>query len=226
MGSLKSNDCLVLGVDCSTKYTAIGCVRCDRVIGEISLDLGRYQSSLLPGLVDELLGFWGFKLTDVDVLAVTIGPGYFTGLRVGLSYVTTLAYALEVPVVPLPSLKVLAGDFIETKNVITLPVIWARGNQYYSCIFESEGEDLKETAAPDVLDERDIIARAKDMSLEKGEAVFVIGDDVARFQEKPSGIHFLTNGVRGGNVAKLGFKMRSCARSPMQIEALYLRRPY
>jgi len=48
MGCLESMDCLILGIDCSTRYTAVGCVKGDRVVGEMSFDIGRYQSAFLP----------------------------------------------------------------------------------------------------------------------------------------------------------------------------------
>lgn len=226
MGCLESKDCLILGIDCSTRYTAVGYAKGDRVIGEMALDVGRYQSSLLPGLVEKLLSFVGFTLTDIDAVATTIGPGYFTGVRVGLSYAMTLAFGLEVPVIPILSLKALACDFLFVKNVVVIPVIWARGHEYYASAFESNGNDFIEIIEPKVIEEKELHSMINGISKRRSEQIFVIGDDVVRFRAKPEGACLVPNSTRGSNVAKLGFRFRSEAKCPSKIRALYLREPY
>lgn len=225
MGCLESTDCLILGIDCSTRYTAVGCAKGDLMVGEMSFDIGRYQSALLPDLVENLLSFGGFTLTDVDAVAVTIGPGYFTGVRVGLSYALALAFALEVPIVPIISLNALAYELVYARNAVVIPVIWARGHEYYASILESNGEGFIELKSPGVYDEKTILSFANNY-VKESRQVFVAGDDINRFQMKPEGVHLFSRGVRGGNVAKLGFRLRKEAKSPLEIRALYIREPY
>jgi len=225
MGCLESMDCLILGIDCSTRYTAVGCVKGDRVVGEMSFDIGRYQSAFLPDLVENLLNFGGFTLTDVDAVAATIGPGYFTGVRVGLSYAMALAFALEVPIIPIVSLDALAYELIYVKDAVVIPVIWARGREYYASILESTGEDLAELKSPGVYDERAILSFANNY-VKESRQVFIVGDDIARFQVKPEEVHLILRSIRGGNVAKLGFKHRREAKRPSEVNALYIREPY
>jgi len=140
-------------------------------------------------------------------VAVTIGPGYFTGVRVGLSYALALAFALEVPIVPIISLNALAYELVYARNAVVIPVIWARGHEYYASILESNGEGFIELKSPGVYDEKTILSFANNY-VKESRQVFVAGDDINRFQMKPEGVHLFSRGVRGGNVAKLGFRLR------------------
>ncbi|WP_300524732.1 tRNA (adenosine(37)-N6)-threonylcarbamoyltransferase complex dimerization subunit type 1 TsaB [Aminiphilus sp.] len=121
---------LVLGIDCCTRRTSVGCCDDGVPLGDIALDLGRRQSALLPFLVEQLLRNVEATLSDVDLIAVTIGPGAFTGVRVGVAYASALAEGLGVRVVPVSTLKALAMAF-PVPEFLVVPYLRARKGQYY-----------------------------------------------------------------------------------------------
>jgi len=130
-----------------------------------------------------------------------------------------------VPIIPIVSLDALAYELIYVKDAVVIPVIWARGREYYASILESTGEDLAELKSPGVYDERAILSFANNY-VKESRQVFIVGDDIARFQVKPEEVHLILRSIRGGNVAKLGFKHRREAKRPSEVNALYIREPY
>ncbi len=101
---------LLLALDTGTDKGSLALLAAGRLLGEISLESqGTYLQHLLPGLQD-LLAAAGRRLEEVSAIAVTQGPGNFTGLRIGLATAKTLAWGLGCPLVPVPTLEVLAAQ--------------------------------------------------------------------------------------------------------------------
>jgi|UniRef100_A0A7C3WQD2 tRNA threonylcarbamoyladenosine biosynthesis protein TsaB len=101
---------LLLAVDTATDQGSLALVEEDRVLGEFSLSAaGSYLKFLLPG-IETLLTQTGRRLEEVEALAVSQGPGNFTGLRIGLATVQGLAWALNIPVAAVSTLEVLAAQ--------------------------------------------------------------------------------------------------------------------
>src|SRR6266851_2306722 len=80
-----------------------------RLVGESRLNIALTHSERLMAVVDRLLQDCAWDVADLDALAVSIGPGSFTGLRVGAATAKGLALALEIPVAPVPTLDALAA---------------------------------------------------------------------------------------------------------------------
>ena len=101
---------LILALDTATERGSLALVAADRLLLEYSLESpGAYLTSLLPG-VEALLQASGRRLEEVGAIAVSQGPGNFTGLRIGLATAKGLAWALTCPLVPVPTLEVLAAQ--------------------------------------------------------------------------------------------------------------------
>src|SRR4030042_498641 len=102
---------LLLALDTSTEKGSLALAEDDRLLAESSLPSpGTYLQRLLPG-VEELLQTAGRSLKEVGAIAVSQGPGNFTGLRIGLATAKGLAWALSCPLVPVPTLEALAAPF-------------------------------------------------------------------------------------------------------------------
>ena len=98
----------LLAVDCSLRLTGVALAREGHAVASETLDLGRRQGAELPLMAERLLRKAGWTWDDIGRVAVTSGPGYFTGIRVGAAYASALAYGLGVPLVPVSSLELLA----------------------------------------------------------------------------------------------------------------------
>ena len=101
MNSMKKmKDDVMLVLDCSLRLTGAAVARCGEVLSQESEDLGRRQAAELPLMAERVLAAAGMTFADIDLMAVTSGPGYFTGIRVGVAYAAALAYGLGVRIVP------------------------------------------------------------------------------------------------------------------------------
>lgn len=129
---------LLLAVETATEQGSVALWEKGRVVGELSLALpGAYLRHLLPA-VDTLLKEAGRTLSQVRALAVSQGPGNFTGLRIGLTTVKTLAFALQVPVVPVSTLEVVAARLPFRPEPVAVLVDAKRGEVYLG-LFRGEG---------------------------------------------------------------------------------------
>ena len=93
-------------------------------------------------MIDKLLKKAKLKIRDIDCFAISVGPGSFTGLRIGVTVVKGLAYALKKRVVAVPTLDVIADNAKSFKGVIC-PVLDARKKKVYACIYKSDGKFIK-----------------------------------------------------------------------------------
>ena len=96
---------LILAINSAEAACDIALVRNARVLAETKEEMTRGQDGRLPGLVSELLAAASVELADLDRLAVVTGPGSFTGIRIGVSFVRGLALALDIPALGLSSLE-------------------------------------------------------------------------------------------------------------------------
>ena len=121
----------ILAIDCCLKLTGVALMT-DDVFDSEQYDLGRRQSNELPLMTERILRRNGLSFGDVDYVALTSGPGYFTGIRVGASYASGLAYASGAKIINVSSLDVLAHSFGETGKVLVL-VYAGHGFVYAKC---------------------------------------------------------------------------------------------
>ncbi len=127
-----------LGIETATSIASVGIVVEDRVVAERSLPMhGSHARTLLP-LVDEALAAAGVTLAALDLLAVSIGPGSFTGLRIGLSVAKGLALATGLPVVGVPTLEAYAHT-AGPRSGLLCPVLDARKGEVYAAAFRWPG---------------------------------------------------------------------------------------
>lgn len=129
--------CLAVTSSTSVVGVAVGLAGApaDAVVWRQSVTDRRHAEELTP-LIERTLADAGCRLADIDCLVVDAGPGRFTGLRVGLATVRTLALVLDRPVVALTSLEILAGAELERP---LLAVIDARRGEVFQQRFEAGG---------------------------------------------------------------------------------------
>ncbi|MGY5849040.1 tRNA (adenosine(37)-N6)-threonylcarbamoyltransferase complex dimerization subunit type 1 TsaB [Salegentibacter sp. F14] len=124
--------------------------------------------------IDEILRENHLKTAHLDAVAISKGPGSYTGLRIGVSAAKGLCFSLGIPLISIATLRALALQVIDREAVI-IPLIDARRMEVYSAVFNTELEQIRETRA-EIL-ETDLYNEY----LEKGKVVF-IGSGVTKFQ--------------------------------------------
>jgi len=122
---------IVLGIETATSVGSVAIISEGKLIGEFTVNLGLIHSETLLPLIDQLLKMVRIKFSQVDGLAVSTGPGSFTGLRVGISTVKGLALAGRKPVVGISTLDALAYNFSWFEGLIC-PMLDAKKKEVYT----------------------------------------------------------------------------------------------
>jgi tRNA threonylcarbamoyladenosine biosynthesis protein TsaB len=132
----------VLGIETSTSSGSVAVVEDEKVLGQFFLNITPAHSEKLLTMVDCLLKEVGVEKNEIEGIAVSTGPGSFTGLRVGISTAKGLAFTLGIPVVSVSSLEVLARNVLfNALNICAM--IDARKKEVYAAFFKYSDSDLK-----------------------------------------------------------------------------------
>jgi len=142
-----------------------------RLVGESRLNIALTHSERLMAVVDRLLQDCAWDVADLDALAVSIGPGSFTGLRVGAATAKGLALALEIPVAPVPTLDALAAT-LPFADAPVYPLLAARRGEVYCSLYRWTGVVMER--------QWDYLALPPEAAAARLDApVIVLGDGVA-----------------------------------------------
>ncbi len=106
----------ILAIDTSTDWCGVSFFENSRCKSKIEEHAPKKHSEILPKFFEKIVEDVGFVKKDLDAVAVSIGPGSFTGLRIGLGFSKGLAYALNKPIVPVPTLEVIANNPVVSFN--------------------------------------------------------------------------------------------------------------
>lgn len=147
-----------MALETSTLAGGVALLDGERVIGEYILDVRITHSERLMPAVDRLLGDAGWAPASLEGLAVAIGPGSFTGLRIGLSAAKGLAWALGLSVAAVPTLDAMAAS-LPFAGLPVCPVLAARRNEVYCSLYRWDGAGMRRewdylAVAPEALAER------------------------------------------------------------------------
>jgi tRNA threonylcarbamoyladenosine biosynthesis protein TsaB len=131
----------ILAVDTSGINCSVCIIDEASVLAEFSQCSGTTHSQSLMPMIYEMQKYSGITPEDIDVFACSIGPGSFTGLRIGISTIKGMALSLNKPVIGVPSLVGLAYN-IPYFNGLICPIIDAKNNNVYSAIFEYKDKPI------------------------------------------------------------------------------------
>jgi tRNA threonylcarbamoyladenosine biosynthesis protein TsaB len=135
---------IILATDTTTFTGSIALLKDTKLIAEIDIDSSStYSERLLPA-VDFLLKTNQLNIQDMDGFAVSVGPGSFTGIRIGLSTVKSFSYASGKPVAGVSTLKALAEKLRRSQAHLLCPLLDAKKGEVYAALFESKGDKLLE----------------------------------------------------------------------------------
>lgn len=160
----------------SSAVAASAAVMADGVLKaeEFSQNGLTHSVTLLP-MAENALKKAGLKISDIDLFAVTEGPGSFSGLRIGVTVAKTLAYGCGKNVCGVSTLRALAGNLPFADKIIC-PIMDARRSQVYNAMYKWEDGELREIKAPRAIS-------AEELASEINEPVIFVGDGVKPFRE-------------------------------------------
>ena len=167
----------VLGIETATTVCAAAIVSDGTVLHEVSVDQKYVHAERLMGMVGDVLARSQSTLAGVHGIAVSIGPGSFTGLRIGLSVAKGLAYASDRLLIGVPTLEALAHRVIDARTMdfdgLILSALESRRDEVYCQLFRVAGPTLEP-----VWDERDLTFAT--LVYELGERSVTITGDACR----------------------------------------------
>ncbi|MCX7988138.1 MAG: tRNA (adenosine(37)-N6)-threonylcarbamoyltransferase complex dimerization subunit type 1 TsaB [Thermodesulfovibrio sp.] len=132
---------IVLGIDTSTKYAGVAVIEDGIILAQSTLQfMASHSEKLLPEIA-HILEIMKIPIETIDYYAVTVGPGSFTGLRVGVSTVKGLAFVTGKSVIPVSTLEVIARGFPHVPYPIC-PILDARKKEVYSALFKWHDKKL------------------------------------------------------------------------------------
>lgn len=167
----------ILGIDSATKILSIGASDGEKTC-EYNIEMGRSLSSLLAVTIKRILGTLGWKASDIDYLACGLGPGSFTGIRVGLSAIKGLSWAANLPIIGISTLDIIAKN-VQINHPRIISAIDAKRNLIYCSVYKNlEGSLIKITPYK-LITEKEFLSLIKKNSLVLGDAAGLYGQVIA-----------------------------------------------
>lgn len=160
----------LLAIDTSSRSASCAVVEDGVLLGEFYANVTLTHSCTILPMVQDLLARTSLSLGDMDCFGVTVGPGSFTGLRIGLSAVKGMAHALGKPCVGVSTLEALAWNLQFPCEIA--PVLDARCAQVYTALFRWEGDVLTRLASDEAIAIKELETRLKNRET----SVFLVGD--------------------------------------------------
>lgn len=168
----------ILVLESSGLVASVALMEEDKMVGEFTMNYKKTHSQTLLPMVDELVKMIGFDMKELDAVAISKGPGSFTGLRIGSATAKGLSQALNIPVVPVSTLEGLAANLFGVTGVIC-PMMDARRAQVYTGIFAYEGDKLVTKMEDSAIAVSELI----DTLNKNGEPVIFLGDGVPVYEK-------------------------------------------
>jgi len=200
---------IILALDSSGLVASVAIASEDALLAEYTVNFKKTHSQTLLPMLDEIVRIVDLDLSEVDAIAISSGPGSFTGLRIGSATAKGLGLALDKPIISVPTVDSLAYNVYGTNKLIC-PIMDARRNQVYTGLYEFVNDKLvvispqKAVGIDEIIDEIESI----------GKDVIFLGDGVPIHRDRISenikvGYFFAPlhmNRQRAGAVAALGLE--------------------
>ncbi len=167
----------ILCIETSTTNCSVALVKDEKLV-LLKEDYNKTYSHAerLHSFIDEIIKESEISIKDLSAISVSKGPGSYTGLRIGVSAAKGLCYALDIPLISVPTLQALAMQVMGKKNAYIIPMLDARRMEVYSSVFSEEHIELRETKA-------EILTETSFSEYLKNKSVFFIGNGVEKFSQ-------------------------------------------
>ncbi len=220
----------ILAFDSTAKAASCAVIDEGKILGHYNIDNGLTQSELLLPMAEALLKTLGLTFSEIDAYAVSVGPGSFTGVRIGVSLVKGLAFGRNIPCIEVSTIEALAEN-INGLDGILLPCMDARRAQVYNAVFSSDGESITRLTEDRAIS---LSSLAEELKEHSGKKIYISGDgyDTARQALTEAGLHIehtppLLINESAASVAAIAYRKLIAGEyvTDSEISPTYLRLP-
>ena len=220
---------IILAFDGTAKCASCAVLRDEVCLGEYNIDNGLTQSELLLPMAESLMKSLKLEYSDVELFATSVGPGSFTGVRIGAALVKGLAFGRNIPCAEVSTLEALAENASGLRGII-VPAMDARRGQVYTAIFRCDGENLTRLCEDMAISITELGERLRKFD----EPIYITGDgyEVARKNLATFGLKLENTPVAlrnesAASVAKVALRQYREGKtvSDVELSPTYLRLP-
>jgi universal bacterial protein yeaZ len=161
----------ILSIDTSTSSLSVCITNDDEVIGEINLNNGLVHSTTLMPAIENLFTVLNFDKSELSHIAVTVGPGSFTGIRIGVATANAFSLALNIPVISVSSLDAMSMNFISYEGTV-ITTIDAQRDTYYVGVYRARDSKIEKIIENTIMTDEELeeyIQNCKEKVLLAGE---------------------------------------------------------
>ncbi len=164
----------ILGLDTTTKFLCIG-LYVDGKVYEYNLEVGRRLSGVVSVTIKRVLDSLGLEPSDIDYFACGLGPGSFTGVRIGLATMKAICWSLNKPIIGIPTLDILAKG-ARLKDGCLACVIDAKRGLIYCGNYKAKNGNLKKVSGYQLIDIEEFLKKSKGNPVLLGDALGLYKD--------------------------------------------------
>ena len=219
----------ILAFDTSAKTASVAVCEGGNILGVSNIENGLTQSELVLPMAEALLSQLKMSFADVELYAVTVGPGSFTGVRIGVSTVKGLAFGRDIPCAPVSTLEALAENAAGLTGLI-VPCMDARRGQFYTATFAATAEGISRMTPDRAISAEEL---AEELRSYEGD-IYITGDgyDVAHKLLTSLGVKlavtpYLLRSQNAVSIARVAERMHAqgLSVSERELSPTYLRLP-
>ena len=222
---------ITLSFDSTAKVASVAITDSDKLLAVYNIDNGLTQSELLLPMAEAMLSALKLSFSDIELLACSVGPGSFTGVRIGAALVKGIAFGRNIPCISVSTLEALAENLSGLDGII-VPAMDARRGQLYTAVFECTDGKLQRISEDMAISAAELAKRLEEYSERRD--IYVVGDgyDVAIKALTDAGIRTkitpkLLKCENAYSVAKVAVRLHEEGKdmSDTQLSPTYLRVP-
>ena len=211
---------LTLALDTATRVCTVGLVQDGHVLAEYDISVGLTHSEGLMPQLDQMFARTGIKKENTDRIAVSIGPGSFTGLRIGLAAAEAMAYAWQCGICGVNTLEAMAYN-IPVEGVVLAPVLDAQKGNFYTAFYEWTDGELRKVRPVEMADRETLLQQLQAC----GKPVLLMGEcEKLMKKELPDGISVAPEQVRLPKASSVALAAEDT--EPLTGEDVFTLRPY
>lgn len=187
----------ILGIDTSTMAANVAVLEDDKLICEYSVNTKKTHSQKLMPMMENMLNLSDIDITEIDAIGICVGPGSFTGLRIGMATAKAMAHVNNLPIIGVNSLEIL-GENMNLCSKKICSILDAQRNQVYTAKYILEDNKIKEVEEVSIAQIDNLL---QELEATKEEWV-IIGEAVYKYKDKIENISNITMSSPVNNITK------------------------